>query len=85
MDKKSNAREEARGTHRLKRRSVGRGARSISLTGVSQDKVVEFDLARHLASGREQADQEFAEVVGSNTVEVVLAFAPRFDESRNAE
>ena len=58
---------------------------SISLAGVGQDEVVELHLAGHFAGGGEKADEEFAEVVGTNAIEIVLAFAARFDESRDAE
>ena len=35
----------------------------------------------HLAGGREQAQQQLAEVVGADAVEVVLALAPRLDQA----
>ena len=48
-------------------------------------EVVEPNLLGHLAGGREQADEQFAEVLGANAVEVVLAFATRLDETGDAE
>jgi hypothetical protein len=55
---------------------------ALSLAGVAQDEVVEAVLlvARNLAGRGEQAQEQLAEVLGSHTVEIVLAFAARLDE-----
>jgi len=50
------------------------------MSRIREDEVVEANLLGHLAGGREQVDQELAEMIGPDTVEIVLALAPRLDE-----
>ncbi len=52
-------------------------SQNASSSRVGKDEVVELVLlvAGHLASGREEREQQVAEVVGAHAVEVVLAFA----------
>src|SRR5579864_3941082 len=59
--------------------------RHESITAVSQHEIVEPDSARDRACGREELDQQFAEMVGSNTIEVVFSLTARLDEPRNAQ
>src|ERR1700722_735703 len=39
----------------------------------------------HLTGRREEADEQLAEMVGPDAVEIVFALAPRLDESRNPQ
>ena len=44
-----------------------------------------FLVAGRFAGGREQAEQQLAEMVGADAVEVVLALAPRLDQAGDPE
>src|SRR4051794_25375465 len=46
---------------------------------------MEADLLGDLARRRKQTDEQLAEMVSADTIEVVLAFTPGLDQSRNAE
>jgi len=46
---------------------------------------MEANLFGHITGRREEADQEFTEVIGTNTVEVVLSFPTRFDQPGDPE
>ena len=46
---------------------------------------MEPDLLGHLAGRREEADEQFAEVIGTDAVKVVLPLATRLDQAGDAE
>jgi len=48
-------------------------------------EVMKADLPGHLAGRREQADEQLAEVVGADAVEIMLPLAARLDQAGDAE
>src|SRR5439155_457299 len=52
---------------------------------VGELEVVEPDLPRHLAGRGEELDQQVAEPIGAEAVEVELAGAPRLDKARDPQ
>ncbi len=56
-----------------------------SFAFVVKREVLESNLLGHLAGGREKVAQKFAEIFGADAVEIVLAFATGFDQTRDAE
>ena len=61
--------------------------RSPSLAGVVQGEIMEAVLLvpRDFAGRGEEAQEQLAEVIGADAVEVVLALAPRLDQPRYAK
>jgi hypothetical protein len=64
---------------------ANREDRDSSLAGVGEDEIMEPKLLGGVADRGEKIQQQIAEVVGSDTVEIVFALASRFDESGDSE
>src|SRR4051812_47397044 len=59
------------------------GPRSVAR--IVEHEVMEAQLARNLARGGEEADEQLAELLGLHAVEIVLALAARLNQPRDAE
>ena len=55
-------------------------ANDRSFTRVGENEVVEAEFLRRVSHGGEEAQQQFAEVVRSDTIEIVFPFAARLDQ-----